>query len=164
MTGFAAGRTGRAHAVRAALVALTVFTVSFVGVSPAGASHAQVQRSGDWRTNQDLNCTSTQVKASAPVLRGVPANLAWTIPALYGYVDGGWKVLAYGSYRWSYVNGNGSAGPIWTDYNTGAPSTASYFDTSPGAYYAVLDWVYYGGDWQGSFAIDYTGYNVCLAA
>jgi hypothetical protein len=164
MTRATVTRTGRRRTVRLAVVALIVVAASSVGVQTTSATHAPLLRSGDWRINQDLNCTSRQVKASTPILRGEPANLAWTIPALYGYVDTGWQLLAYGSYRWSYVNGLGSAGPIWTDYDTGAPATASYFTTAPGAYYAVLDWVYYGGDWQATWAIDYTGYSVCLAA
>jgi hypothetical protein len=34
---------------------------------------------------------------------------------------------------------------------------------NPGAYYAVFDWVYYEGAWQGSWAFDYTSYNYCFA-
>lgn len=149
-------------------VVTLVMVLGLGGTAPASADHAQIQRSGDYRTGGDLQCGDGYVRASSPiVVNAVPGEKIWWLPVLYVWNGTGLEYVAHDSFRYDFVDGFGSAGPGWTlqidPTRYPAPSASGFDNLQRGYYYAIYDWIYKDGHWQGSWSYASDGNRVCLA-
>lgn len=126
----------------AAVAAAVAGVVSPLATAPASALI----------TSSYFDCGSSRVSVLTPgyTFQGVGHDATvWWVPQYYRYDGTSWVQYASGEYHY---NRQGGAPHAWQRYPNGEQEGNGQVLTAPGGYYAVLNWVYAGGQWESAWA------------
>lgn len=113
-----------------------------------------------------MDCAGGYVLTMAPTvvaqqIRGSQGyDLLW-LAGLYRYTTAtGWEFVQWSDWYGTYVATNdasvgstsGYGGPDWANTRAGGTTNHMYFQSSPGAWFAIINYVYDHGEWTSAWA------------